>query len=127
MTRPRSITLIAWIFILAGIAGLGADLWPLATSRAAEQLATLKAEGWADLGPAWGLRFLAIVGGVGLLAGRNWARWLMALWMVTHIGISFYHSLTEVLAHCAIFLPILYLLFRRPIDPFFQPANRSPI
>ena len=123
MTRPRPITLIGWLFIFTGIAGLLADLWPLVTPRAAEQLAKLQADGWADLGPAWGLRVLAIVGGVGLLKGQNWARWLLALWMVTHIAISLFHSLGEVAAHCAIFLPILYLLFRRPSRPWFEPAN----
>jgi hypothetical protein len=40
--------------------------------------------------------------------------------MLSHVGISVLHSLGEVLAHCAIFLPILYLLFRRPIEPYFR-------
>lgn len=120
MKRPRTITLVAWIFILAGTAGLLADLWPLLTVDASRQIQALRADGLADLAPAWGLRTLAIVGGFGLLRGQNWARWLLAFWMLAHVGISLFHSLGEVLAHCAIFLPILYLLFRRPIQPFFR-------
>ncbi len=125
MIRPRTITLIGWLFIFTGTAGLLADLWPLVTSHAAEQLAKLRADGWADLGPAWSLRALAIVGGVGLLKGQNWARRLLAFWMVTHIVISLFHSLAEAAAHCAIFLPILYLLFRRPSRLWFESANRA--
>jgi hypothetical protein len=125
MKRPRTITLIAWIFILAGIAGLLSDLWPLATSDAAQQLAKLRADGLADLAPAWGLRLLAIVGGVGLLRAHNWARWLLALWMAVHVAISFFHSLSEVLAHCAIFLPILYFLFRPPVGAWFRAPGGS--
>ena len=125
MKRPPTITVVAWIFILAGSAGLMADLWPLVTPNAAQQLAKLRADGLADLGPAWGLRLLAIIGGIGLLRGYNWARWLLALWMMAHVGISLFHSLGEVLAHAAIFVPILYLLFRAPIQPYFRASNGS--
>lgn len=125
MKRPSTITLVAGIFILTGSLGILADLWPLLTSDAAQQLAKLKADGLADLGPAWGLRLLAIVGGYGLLRGYNWARWLLAFWMVAHLGISLFHSLGEVLAHCAIFLPILYLLFRTPVQPWFHAPKGS--
>lgn len=123
MLRPRSITLVAWLFILVGAAGLLNDLWPLLTPDAARQLTKLKADGWADLGPAWTSRLLAIIGGVGLLRGRNWARWLLVAWMVFHIGLSLLHSLTELLTHGAIFAPLLYLLFRRSTEPYFHAAT----
>lgn len=125
MKRPRTITFVAWIFIVAGTAGLLADLWPLLTSEAAQQIAKLRADGLADLGPAWGLRLLAIIGGLGLLRGYNWARWLLAGWMLAHVGISFFHSLGEVLAHCLIFLPLLYLLFRPPVQSYFRAPDGS--
>jgi hypothetical protein len=127
MARPRSITLIAWLFILVGVAGLLNDLWPLLTSGAAEQLAKLKADGLADLGPAWTSRALAIVGGIGLLRGQNWARWLLLAWMVFHIGLSALHSAEQLLVHTAIFAPITYLLFRRSIAPWFGPRDPAAV
>lgn len=120
MPRPRTITAVAWLFIIVGAAGLLRDLWPLATSHAAEQLAKLRADGWQDLGPAWSLRALAIVGGVALLRGRNWARWLLAAWMLVHVLISIAHSTAEVLMHLAIFVPLTVLLFRRATGAFFD-------
>ena len=120
MRRPHSISLVAWVFIVAGTAGLLNDLWPLLTSEAAQQLAKLKADGFRDLAPAWTTRFLAVVGGFGLLGGRNWARWLLLAWMILHIGISVGHSLQEVLMHTVIFAPLTYLMFRRSVVPFFQ-------
>jgi hypothetical protein len=117
MRRPLSITLIAWLFIVVGIAGILNDLWPLLTSDAAAQLAKLKADGLRDLGPAWVTRLLAVVGGIGLLRGKSWARWLLLFWMLFHIGISFFHSLAEVAMHVAIFVPLSYFLFRRPLVP----------
>jgi hypothetical protein len=126
MRRPIAITIIAWLFILVGAAGLLKDWLPLLTD-ASRQLASLKADGWADLGPAWTSRLLAIVGGVGLLGGRNWARWLLVAWMVFHIGLSVLHSVSELLTHVVIFVPIGYLLFRRSTESFFrgQKAGRG--
>lgn len=120
MPRPRIVTAIGWLFIVVGAAGLLRDLWPLATSHAAEQLAKLRADGWRDLGPAWSLRALAIVGGIALLRGRNWARWLLAAWMLVHVLISVAHSAAEVLMHLVIFVPLTILLFRRESGAFFE-------
>jgi len=125
MRRPRSITIIAWLFIVVGTAGLLNDLWPLLTANAARQLAKLKADGLADLGPAWTSRLLAIVGGVGLLRGHNWARWLLVAWMAFHIGLSALHSSAALLTHAVIFAPLLYLLFRPTIEPYFRGEHAS--
>jgi len=119
MRRPVSITIIAWLFILVGAAGLLNDLWPLVTANAARQLAKLKADGLADLGPAWTSRLLAIVGGIGLLRGANAARWLLAAWMAFHIVLGALHSWGRFVTHVAFFVPILYLLFRRSVQPYF--------
>jgi hypothetical protein len=125
MERPKPVTAVAWIFILVGCAGLLNDLWPLATSGAAEHLSKLRADGWSDLGPAWTLRALAIVGGVGLLRGQNWARWLLAAWMITHIGISLFHNVVEVMMHTVIFALLAYSLFRPSADPYFHARTGS--
>lgn len=125
--RPRSITLVGWLFIAVGTVGLLNDVWPLLTADAARQLAKLKADGLGDLGPAWTSRLLAIVGGAGLLRGHNWARWLLVAWMVFHIGLSILHSVPELLTHGVIFTPLLYLLFRRATEPWFHGETAASI
>jgi len=120
MKRPRSITVVAWIFIVAGVGGILADLWPLLTPDSAAQLAKLRADGITDISLAWGTRALAIVGGINTLRGLNWARWLLAAWMVFHVIMSLFHSAGEAMAHCAIFAPLAYLLFRKAAAPFFR-------
>ncbi|MGE0353618.1 MAG: hypothetical protein AB7I33_03385 [Gemmatimonadales bacterium] len=124
--RPRSITVIGWLFIAVGAAGLLKDLWPLLTPDAGNHLARLKADGLAGLGPAWTLRVLAIAGGAGLLRGHNWARWLLGAWMILHVGLSLLHSWTELLAHIVIVSPILYLLFRHAAKPWFHRDAGAP-
>jgi len=44
MKRPRTITLVAWVFILVGAAGILADLWPLLTPNASHQIEKLRAD-----------------------------------------------------------------------------------
>ena len=123
MKRPAPITAVACLFIIVGAAGLLGDWWPLLTSQAAQQLAKLEADGLADLGPAWTSRLVAIIGGVGLLRGKNWARWTLVLWMAFHIGLSILHSWERLLVHTVVFAPILYLLFRRSSEGYFRRAQ----
>jgi hypothetical protein len=127
MRRPATITAIGWLFIVVGIAGLLKDVWPLLTPDAAHQIAKLKADGLADLGPAWTSRLLAVIGGAGVLRGHNWARWLLVIWMIFHIGLSLFHSPAELLVHSAIFAPILYLLFRRASGLYFHADTAASI
>ena len=116
--RPRAITLIGWLFIAVGAIGILKDVVPLATTDHASQLAALRAQGIAELGPAWTSRLLAALGGVGLLRGHPWARWLLAGWMGFHLVLSALHDRDRLLVHVAFFAPILYLLFRpRPGAP----------
>jgi hypothetical protein len=118
--RPRHITVIGWLFIAVGAAAMLKDVLPLLTSNAAEQLAKLRADGLADLGPAWTSRLLAVIGGAGLLHGFNWARWLLVAWMAFHIVLSVLHSPVQLLVHCAFFAPILYFLFRSQSTAFLS-------
>lgn len=124
MRRPHGITIIAWLFILVGAAGLLKDLWPLLTPNAAQQIAKLKADGLADLGPAWIIQMFAIIGGVGLFSGYNWARWLLVLWMSFHIGLSILHSWPEPLIQAVIFTPLLIVLFH-PYMQFYFHGERT--
>ena len=80
-----------------------------------------------DLALAWGTRALAIVGGVSLLRGRNWARWLLVGWMMLHVVLSLFHSPGEAAAHSAIFAPIIYLMFRRTVAQYFKPRRQSAV
>jgi uncharacterized membrane protein YbaN (DUF454 family) len=110
--RPRSITLIGWLFIAVGTVGILKDVVPLMTPDHGRYLAALRAQGVSELGPAWTSSLLAALGGVGLLRGHPWARWLLAVWMGFHIVLSALHDRDTMLVHVALFAPILYLLFR---------------
>jgi hypothetical protein len=64
----------------------------------------------------------AIVGGFYVMRRRNWARWLLAAWMLLHVVISAGHP-GELAAHVAIFGFIAYLLFRPAAAEYFTSTS----
>ena len=114
MLRPRSITIISWIFILFGSIALLSGLLPFSRITVAE----FKGHWMVHLA-----RTAAIVSGVFMLRGYNWARWLLVAWILFHVVISAMHSLTQLLLHAAIFTVILYFLFRGDANIYFLATN----
>ena len=65
---------------------------------------------------------LAVLAGVFLLLGRNWARWLALAWIAFHVVLSIFHPVREFVIHgvlCALiawglFYPGAAQYFRRP-------------
>ena len=110
--RPRSITIISWLFIIFGSIALLSGVLP-----------------FRDLVSHWYVhlsRILMIVAGVFMLKGHNWARWLLVLWVTFHIVISALHSTLFLLMHVVIFSVILYFVFRRRSSTYFLAANPTP-
>ncbi len=114
-SRPLSITIISWIFIIAGCIAFVSGLWPMVNATGAQRVAHFQKHWMVHL-----LHLAQIVGGVFLLSGHNWARWLLVVWMAVHIVISVLHSLPILLFHVAVFSVILFFLFRRPASAFFS-------
>src|SRR4026209_40519 len=106
--RPRSITIISWLFIIFGTISL---IGGLVTTD-------LKSHWYFHLS-----RLLQIVAGVFMLYGRNWARWLLVAWMAFHIVLSALHSALQLLMHAVMFSVILYCLVRRPASAYFRAAS----
>jgi hypothetical protein len=113
--RPRSITIIGWLFIVFGSISLLSGLVPFGDITLAQRLAELKGHWMVHL-----LRLAAIVSGVFMLYGFNWARWLLVVWIAFHIVLSALHSPLQLLIHISIFTVILFFLFRRQASAYFS-------
>jgi len=120
--RPPSIWLIGWLFILVGCVSVVRGLWALRGPAGARWSAELH-DHPGDFVLVTLSALLAGIGGAFVLRGHGWARWLLAVWMILHVLISLLHSTTELVLHCAVFAPILYLLFRPAATAFFR-GNR---
>jgi len=111
MKRPLIVTIISCLFIVAGVAGI-----------------VYHASEWKTMGLqtetiwAFGVRLLAIVGGILALRGSNIARWVLVLWILFHVGLSFFHSGTELLTHIAFAVVVLLGLFNPKANLYFKRA-----
>lgn len=103
-TPRRSVLAVAALFLVLGALDVYRGLAPLLASAPRWHMATDDVEVLA-------IGIAAIVGGVYVLRGANWARWLLAAWMALHVAISIGQP-TALLAHVVIFGFVAYLLFR---------------
>jgi hypothetical protein len=107
MKRPIPVTILGYLFIVAGLVGLAYHLSDRPLDR------------WVALISF--IRIIAVVGGVFLLKGRNWARWLMIGWLAFHVGVSAFHSLSECMVHVVLLAAVTYFLLTPPDSKYFQP------
>jgi len=119
--RPRSITIISWIFIAIGSIGFLHSLLPYVDADSAHRLAYLKGHWMVHVA-----RIVGFVSGLFMLYGFNWARWLLVVWMVFHLIISALHSPLILLMHTLIFAVILYFIFRPQASAYFR-RPREPL
>src|SRR5271170_7662347 len=100
--RPLSVTILGCVYIGVGAIGFVYHLTEFlarGTSRYEDV--------WVEL-----VRFLAIVSGVFMLRGQNWARWLALAWIAFHVVLSAFHSVSEFAVHCLFFAVIAWFLLR---------------
>jgi hypothetical protein len=117
VTRPRlrSVLAVGVLFLILGALDLWRGLAPLFASAPNWHMA-------ADDMQVLAIGIAAIVGGVYVLRGANWARWLLAAWMALHVAISIGQP-SALVAHLVIFGFVAWLLFRQRASEFFTRAQ----
>jgi len=113
--RPRSITVISWMFIAAGMVGLAYHASEFNTQRPFD----------SDFLWVCFVRLLAILCGAFLLRGRNWARWGLVVWLGYHVILSVLHTPFELLVHGLLFAAVLYFLFRPRASAYFRDVRTT--
>ena len=110
--RPIAVTLIALLYVVVGVAGV--------VYHFPELKAQAPDSGWVEL-----TSLLALVSGVFLFLGHNWARWLALAWIAFHVVISAFHNLREFGMHVLLCALIGYFLFRAAVGTFFQSVEKD--
>src|SRR4030095_6678524 len=110
MKRPLSVTIIGWLFIVAGAVGLVYHASEFNSQRPFQYELV-----WVCL-----VRVLAIVAGFFVLRGSNWARWLLIIWIAYHVVLSAFHSLSGVITHSLMLVVVTFFLFRKPASSYFR-------
>src|SRR5258708_6488923 len=101
MKRPFPVTILGCLFVVAGLVGL------------IYHLSERPLDHW--IVPVSIIRLIAVVGGVFLLRGHNWARWLLLAWLS-------FHSLSEFIPHVVLLVIFGYVLLGPPTSKYFQSA-----
>ena len=113
--RPRSITIIGWLFVLFGSITLLSGVLPIGDITFAQRVGELQSHWYVHLA-----RIIGIVAGAFMLKGYNWARWLLVAWMAFHIVVGALNGLVHFLTHVVIFSVILFFLFRPNASSYFK-------
>lgn len=108
--RPLSVTVISWMFLAAGVVGLAYHATEFNAQRPFDD----------DFLWICFVRLLAIICGVFLLRGSNWARWGLVVWLGYHVILSVLHTPFELLVHSLLFVVVLYFLFRPQASAYFR-------
>jgi|SRR5271166_4463454 len=115
--RPLTVTIISWLFIATGAIGLVHHLTEIKPHQPFQVELV-----WILL-----LSLMAIICGVFMLWGSNWARWLALAWIAFHVLLSFFHSLQQVLVHGLLFALIAYVLFRPEARAYFRRSQAKDV
>ncbi|MGH9490268.1 MAG: hypothetical protein ACRD17_07120 [Terriglobales bacterium] len=103
--RPLAVTVIGWLYIVIG-GGTFLLQFPGLLRGAGDS-------GWVELVEA-----LAILAGIFLLRGHNWARWLAVAWLAFHVAIS-YPAADKLAVHGAFLAVIAWFLFQPSAGRYF--------
>ncbi len=108
--RPLSVAVIGCLYVAAGAIGLAYHLSGLNSQRPFQYDIL-----WVSL-----VRLIAIVCGVYILLGRNWARWLALAWIAYHVILSGFHTWFEFAVHSLLCAVFAFFLFRPRAAGYFR-------
>lgn len=107
---PISVVVIALLYLAVGIVGF--------VYRFRTLLSWQQGSVWAE-----STELLAVIAGVFLLLGQNWARWLAVVWIAFHVVLSAFHSWGEAAVHAAFLVLIAGALFWPGVGRYFRRAG----
>jgi hypothetical protein len=107
--RPFPVTMLAWLFIAVGFASTVDYLRQGPLYRWSLPIALVG--------------IIAVLGGVFLLRGAGWARWLLLVWLAFHVVVSALNSPAECLPHLVLLMVVGYFLPGAPTSEYFKSSQ----
>jgi hypothetical protein len=114
--RPLSVTILGCVYMGVGTIGFAYHFTEI-LARGAFQYDDV----WVEL-----IEFLAIVCGVFMFRGHNWARWVAVAWIAFHVILSAFHTFSEFAIHCLFFAVVAWFLSRPEATRYFRGARIEP-
>lgn len=114
--RPLIVTFIACLYILVGMLGFVFHLREF-LARDTFNVDVIEVE-FTEL--------VALVSGLFLLRGHNWARWLAVAWMLFHVILSALEPGRGLVVHSVICVLIIWALFHPAANRYFRNQPVAP-
>ena len=108
--RPLTVLVIACVYIAVGTIGFAYHSTELRTGGAFHLDAVLVE--FTEL--------LAVVCGVFMLRGQNWARWVAVAWIAFHVVLSAVEAFRGFAVHCILCALIAWAVFRPDASRYFR-------
>jgi hypothetical protein len=108
--RPLSVIIIACVYIATSVIGVVYHLTEFKTQHPFQYDIVL-----IEL-----VSLAAIIAGVFMLRGHNWARWLAIAWIAFHVVLSAFHSFSELGMHTVLLVVFAFFLFRPAANRYFH-------
>ena len=110
MKRPLPVTIIGWLFIIAGAIGF---LYHIAEVDMQDPFADDAV--WILV-----IRLIAVLGGILLLRGVNAGRWIIIAWMTYHVILGFLHPPQSLAMHALLLIVLALTLFNARVNTYFR-------
>jgi len=111
--RPISVWIICCLYMVVGALGLVRHFPP--------HMVFHWDDVWIEL-----TELLALVAGVFMLRGHNWARWLAIAWLAFHVAISWPEA-AKIAIHTLFLAGFAWLLFRPDAQRYFASEKRRAV
>jgi hypothetical protein len=114
--RPIAVTIISLLFIVIGAGGMIRGVLSLVVGRGAG----ITGHELVDASLVEVSSFAALLSGMFMWRGANWARWLCIAWMAFHVVISLGHDKVKLIVHCVWLVLLTVVLFWPGANAYFR-------
>ena len=116
MKRPIGVTIVSVLFIIIGLAGIVRGVWTLLAGR----IGGITGHELMDASIVEVSSVAALLSGVFMWRGANWARWLCLAWMAFHVVISLGHDRMQLIVHLVWLVVLSVVLLWPSANQYFR-------
>ena len=114
--RPIAVTIVSLLFVIVGVGGMIRGVWSLIAGRAGG----ITGHELVDISLVEITSLAALLSGLFMWRGANWARWLCLAWMAFHVVISMGHERSKLIVHCVWLVLLTVVLFWPSVNAYFR-------
>src|ERR1043166_8522117 len=113
--RPIAVTIVSVLFIIVGVGGMIRGVWSVLAGRGGG----ITGHELMDVSLVEVSSLAALVSGLFIWRGANWARWLCLAWMAFHVVVSMGHESMQLIVHIVWLVVLTVVLFWPSASAYF--------